>query len=86
MSRRTRFRSCIWAALSCFNEQIYRGRGTIPDNRNVRFAVGYHIFLYDSVADPGFSWGGAQKIMCPHAHYERKTELTFGMGPRALHS
>ena len=36
-----------------------------------------------SGADPGFSFGGggAQKIMCPHAHYERKTELTFGRGP-----
>ena len=22
-------------------------------------------------ADPGFSFRGAQKIMCPHAHYER---------------
>ena len=33
-------------------------------------------------ADPGFSFrGGAQKIMCPPAHYERKTELTFGRGP-----
>ena len=31
-------------------------------------------------ADPGFllGGGGAQKIMCPHAHYERGTELTFG--------
>ena len=27
--------------------------------------------------------GGGAKIMCPHAHYERKTELTFGRGPRA---
>ena len=25
--------------------------------------------------------GGAQKIMCLHAHYERKTKLTFGRGP-----
>ena len=24
--------------------------------------------------------GGAQKIMCPHVHYERRTELTFGRG------
>ena len=38
-------------------------------------------------ADPGFSFrggggGGAQKIMCPHAHSERAgTELTFGRGP-----
>ena len=32
-------------------------------------------------ADPGFHLGGAQKIMCPHAHYERRTELTFGRGP-----
>ena len=29
-------------------------------------------------ADPGFSFRGAQKIMCPHAHYERGTKLTFG--------
>ena len=28
-----------------------------------------------------FHLGGAQKIMCPHAHYEGKTELTFGRGP-----
>ena len=37
-----------------------------------------------SGADPGFSYGGgggAQKIMCPHTHYERGTELTFGRGP-----
>ena len=35
-------------------------------------------------ADPGFKFrggGGAQKIMCPHANYERGTELTFGRGP-----
>ena len=35
-------------------------------------------------ADPGFSFkggGGAQKIMCLHAYYERGTELTFGKGP-----
>ena len=33
-------------------------------------------------ADPGFSLGGgAQKIMCQHAHYERGTKLTFGRGP-----
>ena len=25
--------------------------------------------------------GGAQKIMCPRAHYERRAELTFGRGP-----
>ena len=26
--------------------------------------------------------GGAQKVMCQHAHYdERETELTFGRGP-----
>ena len=37
----------------------------------------------NSEADPGFSFGGggAQKIMYPHAHYERRTELTFGRGP-----
>ena len=29
----------------------------------------------------GGGGGGAQKMMCPHAHYERKTELTFGRGP-----
>ena len=28
-----------------------------------------------------FHLGGAQKIMCQHAHYERRTELTFGRGP-----
>ena len=33
-----------------------------------------------SGADPGFSIRGVQK-MCPHAHYERETELTFGRGP-----
>ena len=25
--------------------------------------------------------GGAQKVVCQHAHYERRTELTFGRGP-----
>ena len=36
-----------------------------------------------SGADPGFSFrgGGRQNIMCPHAHYERGTELTFARGP-----
>ena len=31
-------------------------------------------------ADPGFSFGGggAQKIMCPHAHYERGTDGAGG--------
>ena len=29
----------------------------------------------------GGGGGGAQKIMCPHAHYEHGTELTFGRGP-----
>ena len=29
----------------------------------------------------GGGGGGAQKIMCPHSHYERKAELTFGRGP-----
>ena len=31
----------------------------------------------------GGGGGGAQKIMtlCPHDHYERETELTFGRGP-----
>ena len=29
-----------------------------------------------------FHLEGAQKIMCPHAHYEHGTELTFGRGPR----
>ena len=37
-----------------------------------------------SGADPGFSLGGggggAKQIMCPHEHYERGTELTFGRG------
>ena len=28
-----------------------------------------------------FHLGGAQKIMCPHEHYERGTELSFGRGP-----
>ena len=40
-------------------------------------------------ADPGFSFEGVQggfagadqKIMYPHAHYERGTKLTFGRGP-----
>ena len=34
-------------------------------------------------ADPGFSFrgGGHKKIMCPHAHCERGTELTFGRCP-----
>ena len=35
-------------------------------------------------ADPGFSLGGgggAKKIMCPHAHYKRGTELALGRGP-----
>ena len=34
-------------------------------------------------ADPGFSWGGggAQKVMCQHAHCERGAELIFGRGP-----
>ena len=31
--------------------------------------------------DPRCLFRGAQKIMCPHAHYERKTEHTFGRGP-----
>ena len=42
-------------------------------------------------ADTGFSFGGgggggegAQRIMCPHVHYERGTELTFGRGPARL--
>ena len=35
-------------------------------------------------ANTGFSLGGgAQKSICPHAHYERGTELTFGRGPGA---
>ena len=29
-------------------------------------------------ADPGFLFRGAHNIICPHAHYERGTELTFG--------
>ena len=43
-----------------------------------------------SGADPGFhlggggGGGGAQKSMCPHAHYERGTQLTFGRGPVPL--
>ena len=35
-------------------------------------------------ADPGFSFGGgggAQKIKCPHKHYERGAKLSFGRGP-----
>ena len=28
-----------------------------------------------------FHLGGVRKIMCPHIHYERTTELTFGRGP-----
>ena len=32
-------------------------------------------------ADPGFSFRGAQKVMCQHAHYEHGTELIFGRGP-----
>ena len=32
-------------------------------------------------ADPRFSFrGGAQQVMCQHAHYEHRTELTFGRG------
>ena len=32
-------------------------------------------------ADPGFSFLGARKgLLWPHAHCERKTELTFGRG------
>ena len=39
-------------------------------------------------ADPGFSFGGwgeggAQKIMCAHAHYERETRSSFRQGSRA---
>ena len=40
-----------------------------------------------SGADPGFSFrgggGGAQKIMCPHAHYEREIRSPFRQGSRA---
>ena len=28
-----------------------------------------------------FIYIGGAKIMCPHAHYEHGTELTFGRGP-----
>ena len=40
-------------------------------------------------ADPGFSFGGggggggAQKIMCPHSHYERETRSPYRQGSRA---
>ena len=34
-----------------------------------------------------FIWGGgAQKVLCQHAHYERGTELTFGRGPGPVSS
>ena len=39
------------------------------------------IFSQYAGADPGFSFRGAHKVMCQHAHYEHGTELTFGRGP-----
>ena len=37
--------------------------------------------LQGRIQDFHFIIVGAQKIMCSHTHYERKTELTFGRGP-----
>ena len=45
-----------------------------------------HFFIHFQGRIQDFQLGGAQKIMCPHAHYERKTEPTFGMGPGPLSS
>ena len=62
---------------TCYQSTQYSMINALLDNK---------IRMQNSRADPGFSWrggggGGAQKVMCPHAHYERGTELTFGQGP-----
>ena len=40
----------------------------------------HHMQLRIRGLDPGFHLGGSQKSKCPHAYYERGTELTFGRG------
>ena len=54
------------------------------------FAPTYSIVnTYKTGADPAFSLvgggGGTQKMICPHAHYERVAELIFGKGCRELY-
>ena len=55
--------------------------------RGGRLVLGYGLYrgtgmwvpVSESGAEPGFSWGGgAQKIICAHAHYERES-LTAGV-------
>ena len=39
--------------------------------------------VQSSGADPGFSFRGAQKIICANAHYEREIRSPFRQGSRA---
>ena len=35
-------------------------------------------------ADPGFTFRGAKKILCTHAHHKRKAQSPLRQGSRAL--
>ena len=39
------------------------------------------LVIHDRGGSRIFICRGVQNIMCPHAHYERETQLTFGRDP-----
>ena len=52
--------------------------GTLVNNQAHR--LGHPI---EAGADPGFSFRGAQKIMCAHAHHKREAQSPLRPGSRA---
>ena len=53
----------------------------LPQNSDTQMIVSDGNPVIIPGVDPGFSFGGAQKVVCQHSHYVRGTELTFGRGP-----
>ena len=57
--------------MNCFQER-FQIQGTIHPSEQRGRIQDFHLGRGGG--------GGAQKIMCPHAHYEHGTELTLGIG------
>ena len=64
----------VWRRRHCLSHWRQR-------RQNSEFSCNHYLaisLIQGQIQD--FHLGGAQKIMCPHAHNERVTELTIGLG------
>ena len=66
-----------------YSKLSYSAVRTPRHTRNIQTFA--HVHIHTAGADPGFSWwgGGAQKLMCAHAHYDHETQRPFRQDSKA---